>query len=218
MPTLKVAVLISGRGSNLQSLIDACAQPSFPAEIVTVLSNRPDAYGLERAKAAGIPAAAINHKNYESKAAFEAALQDAIVASGAEFICLAGFMRLLSADFVSRWSGRMINIHPSLLPAFKGLHTHRQTLDAGVKIAGCSVHFVVPEMDAGPIIIQAAVPVLQGDDEAALAKRVLAEEHQIYPRALRWVAEGRVTLSGDRIEVKGAEAQQTSLRMPDRAV
>ncbi|MEM7568678.1 MAG: phosphoribosylglycinamide formyltransferase [Pseudomonadota bacterium] len=217
MAKLRVAVLISGRGSNLQSLIDACAQPDFPAEIVLVISNRPGAYGLERAQKAGIPAVTLDHKAYASKADFEAAIDAALAEANVELVCLAGFMRLLSADFVRRWEGRMINIHPSLLPSFKGLHTHRQTLDAGVKIAGCTVHFVVPEMDAGPIIVQAAVPVLQGDDEDALAARVLSQEHQIYPSALKWIAEGRVQIVDGRVQIDGARSDTEALRMPGLA-
>lgn len=214
METLKLAVLISGRGSNLQSLIDACAAPDYPAQIVLVLSNKPDAFGLERAADADIPAAALDHTAFASKAEFEAALDAAITQSGAQLICLAGFMRLLSTAFMEKWAGKVINIHPSILPSFKGLHTHRQTLEAGVKIAGCTVHFVVPEMDAGPIIVQAAVPVLPGDDEAALAARVLEQEHQIYPRAVRWIAEGRVTVEGQLVKIKGASTHASAIIAP----
>ncbi|MEO0413241.1 MAG: phosphoribosylglycinamide formyltransferase [Pseudomonadota bacterium] len=217
MARMRVAVLVSGRGSNLQSLIDACAAPNFPAEIVQVISNRPGAYGLERAQKAGIPTRTIDHKSFETKAAFERALAEALSEAGARLICLAGFMRLLSSDFVRRWEERMINIHPSLLPSFKGLHTHRQTLEAGVKIAGCTVHYVVPEMDAGPIIIQAAVPVEQGDDEDALAKRVLQQEHEIYPRALKWIAEGRAQIHDGVVRIDGAQDEQSAMRVPDRA-
>lgn len=214
---LRVAVLISGRGSNLQSLIDACAAPEFPAQIVTVISNRPDAYGLERARNAGIPAHVVDHTAFGSKADFEAALSAALEAAEVELICLAGFMRLLSAPFVEQWAGKMINIHPSILPSFKGLHTHRQTLEAGVKIAGCTVHYVVPEMDAGPIIVQAAVPVLEGDDEAALAARVLEQEHIIFPRALRWIAEGRARTQDGIVSIDGAQSDPAALRAPDDA-
>lgn len=218
MPKLKLAVLISGRGSNLQSLIDACAQPDYPAQIVTVFSNRPEAYGLERAADAGIPASGIDHKAFKNKADFEAVLDDAITQSGAELICLAGFMRLLSSEFMTKWAGKVINIHPSILPSFKGLHTHKQTLDAGVKIAGCTVHFVVPEMDAGPIIVQAAVPVLPGDDEKALANRVLEQEHQVYPRAVQWIAEGRVSIDGQLVKIKGASTGASAIIAPDTAL
>lgn len=214
METLKLAVLISGRGSNLQSLIDACAAPDYPAQIVLVLSNKPDAFGLERAADADIPAAALDHTAFASKADFEAALDAAITQSGAQMICLAGFMRLLSTAFMEKWAGKVINIHPSILPSFKGLHTHRQTLEAGVKIAGCTVHFVVPEMDAGPIIVQAAVPVLPGDDEEALAARVLEQEHLIYPRAVRWIAEGRVSVEGQLVKIKGASTHASAIIAP----
>lgn len=214
MERLKLAVLISGRGSNLQSLIDACAAQDYPAQIVLVLSNKPDAFGLERAADADIPAAGLDHTAFSSKAEFEAALDAAITQSGAQIICLAGFMRLLSTAFMEKWAGKVINIHPSILPSFKGLHTHRQTLEAGVKIAGCTVHFVVPEMDAGPIIVQAAVPVLPGDDEEALAARVLEQEHQIYPRAVRWIAEGRVTVDGQLVKIKGASTHASAIIAP----
>ncbi len=198
-PRRRVAVLISGRGSNMTSLIEAAGHPAYPAEIALVLSNRPDAAGLERAAAAGLPTGVVDHKAYPGREAFEADLHRAVEASGAELVCLAGFMRVLTPGFVERWTGRMLNIHPSLLPAFKGLHTHAQALAAGVRIHGCTVHFVVPELDSGPIVAQAAVPVVDGDDEAALAARVLAQEHVIYPRALALVASGRAALEGGRV-------------------
>ena len=199
---LKVAVLVSGRGSNLQALIDICADPAFPAEIVTVISNIPDVYGLERAQTAGIATDVVNHRDFENRESFETALQVAISKSGAELICLAGFMRILTAGFVNRWRDRLVNIHPSLLPSFKGLHVHEQALEAGVKISGCTVHFVVPEMDAGPIIVQEAVPVLPGDDADALAARILEAEHRCYPHALRLIAEGRTEVVGERVVIK----------------
>ncbi|MEM6680613.1 MAG: phosphoribosylglycinamide formyltransferase [Pseudomonadota bacterium] len=217
MPKLKVAVLISGRGSNLQSLIDAALKDDYPAEIVMVLSNRPEAYGLERAAEADIPAAGLDHKAFASKTDFETALDAALIECGAELVCLAGFMRLLSAEFVTKWSGKLVNIHPSILPSFKGLRTHRQTLEAGVKIAGCTVHFVVPEMDAGPIITQAAVPVMPDDDEAALAARVLRLEHQLYPRAVRWIAEGRVKVVNGKVDIDGAKTRDSAIIAPARA-
>jgi phosphoribosylglycinamide formyltransferase-1 len=195
----RVAVLISGRGSNMTSLIEAARDPAYPAEIALVLSNRPDAGGLERAAAAGLRTAVVDHKAYPGREAFEADLHRTVEASGADLVCLAGFMRVLTPGFVERWTGRMLNIHPSLLPSFKGLHTHAQALAAGVRIHGCTVHFVVPELDSGPIVAQAAVPVLDGDDEAALAARVLAQEHAIYPRALALVASGRAVLDGGRV-------------------
>jgi len=180
-----IAVLISGSGSNLQSLIDACAKPDFPAKIVLVISNKDDAYGLQRAEAANIPTQVICHKDYPDRESFDSALHNAIIASKVEYVCLAGFMRLLTAGFVGKWQGKMINIHPALLPSFKGINTHEQAIEAGVKIHGCTVHYVVPEMDSGPIIIQAAVPVLQGDTPETLGKRVLQYEHIIYPLALQ---------------------------------
>jgi phosphoribosylglycinamide formyltransferase-1 len=201
---LKVAVLISGRGSNLQALIDACGHPQFPAEIRLVVSNDAAAAGLERAKAAGIATLAIPHKGFPDRAAFDAAIDRALAEAGIELVCLAGFMRILGEAFVERWRDRLINIHPSLLPAFKGLHSHERVLAAGARFTGCTVHFVRPAMDDGPIIVQAAVPVLPGDDADRLAQRVLAAEHQAYPLALRWIAEGRVKVKGDLVEIRGA--------------
>ncbi len=191
MARLKVGVLISGRGSNLKALLDACADPAFPAEIALVISNVTGAHGLDRARAAGVAILAINHKDYPSREAFDAEMDRALRAAGIELVCLAGFMRLLSDGFVEGWRGRMINIHPSLLPSFKGLRTHAQALAAGVKLHGCTVHYVTPALDDGPIIAQGAVPVLAGDSEEDLAARVLAVEHQIYPLALKAIAEGR---------------------------
>jgi phosphoribosylglycinamide formyltransferase 1 len=193
---LPVAVLISGRGSNLQALIDACADPAFPAEIVLVISNVPGAAGLDRATAAGIATAIIDHRDFVQRDDFEAALTAALAKAGAEIVCMAGFMRIVGAPFVTRWAGRLLNIHPSLLPSFPGLHTHARALAAGVKVHGCTVHMVRPELDDGPIVGQGAVAVLPGDDEASLAARVLAVEHRLYPRCLRLVAEGRVTVTG----------------------
>jgi phosphoribosylglycinamide formyltransferase-1 len=201
---LKVGVLISGRGSNLQALLDACADPAFPAEIMAVLSNRPGAAGLERARAAGVAADVVDHRGFPDRASFEEALDRALRNAGVEFVCLAGFMRLLTPWFVERWHDRMINIHPSLLPAFPGLDTHRRAIEAGVRFTGCTVHFVRAEMDDGPILVQAAVPVLAGDDEHALAARVLEAEHRCYPLALRLVAEGRARVRGTRVELDAA--------------
>lgn len=200
---LKLAVLISGRGSNLQALIDATLQPDFPAQIARVISNEPDAGGLERAAAAGIPTQVIPHRDHPDRESFEAVLDREIRASGAELIALAGFMRLLTAGFVTAWRDRLINIHPSLLPAFKGLHTHERALEAGVRFTGCTVHYVRPEMDEGPIIVQAAVPVLPADTADSLAERVLALEHIIYPHAVRLIAEGKVRVDGERALVDG---------------
>jgi phosphoribosylglycinamide formyltransferase-1 len=200
---LRVAVLISGRGSNLQALIDACADPAFPAEICLVISNVPGAPGLARAERAGIRTDIIAHKQFPDRESFDAALDLALDGAGAELVCLAGFMRLLTDGFVERWRDRMINIHPSLLPAFKGVNVHERVLAAGVRFTGCTVHFVRPAMDEGPIIVQAAVPVLPGDDAARLAERVLAQEHKAYPLALRLTAEGRVRVKGERAEISG---------------
>ena len=197
MRRAKTAVLISGRGSNLQALIDACADPNFPAEIVLVLSNVDGAGGLERARKAGIATKVISHKGL-AREAFDAAIDDALRAAGAEIVCLAGFMRILSDGFARKWEGRLVNIHPSLLPAFKGVHVHERVLAAGVKVSGCTVHFVVPELDAGPIIEQASVPVLADDTPETLAARVLAQEHRIYPHALKLLAEGKVKLEGGK--------------------
>jgi phosphoribosylglycinamide formyltransferase 1 len=195
----RVGVLISGRGSNLQALIDACAAADFPAEIATVISNRPDAYGLERARQAGIAGVTIDHKAYRSREAFDAALDGALRDAGCELICNAGFMRLLTAGFVEAWRDRQLNIHPSLLPAFRGLHPHERALEMGVRLSGATVHFVRAEMDAGPIVLQAAVPVLAGDTPDDLAARVLGAEHVIYPRALALVASGQAWVEGETV-------------------
>lgn len=201
---LRVGVLISGRGSNMQALLDACAAPDFPAEIALVLSNKADAQGLERAASAGVPTAVVSHRDYPGdKQAFEQAMDARLRAAGVELVCLAGFMRLLSPWFVEAWRDRLINIHPSLLPSFKGLDTHGRALAAGVRFHGCTVHYVRPEMDEGPIIAQAAVPVLPGDDVHTLAERVLSSEHRIYPQAVRLIAEGRTRVEGDRVLLSG---------------
>ena len=190
MPRKRVAILISGRGSNMAALIEAAKDPAYPAEIVLVASNRPDAGGLTTAQKAGIATAIVDHKQFKEREAFERELQKVLEAHRVEIVCLAGFMRLLTPWIISRWDGRMINIHPALLPAFKGLDTHERAIAAGVKEHGATVHYVVPEMDSGPVILQGAVPVLDGDTPDALAARVLAVEHKIYPQALRRVAEG----------------------------
>lgn len=206
-------MLISGRGSNMQALVRACAAPDYPAEIVLVLSNRADAAGLDFAREAGIPTAVISHRDFPDRAGFDAAMNAEIRRHGAEIICLAGFMRLLDDAFIEDWRDRMINIHPSLLPAFRGLDTHARALEAGVKLAGCTVHYVRPEVDTGPIIAQAAVPVLPDDTPDSLAARILDQEHVIYPMALRLVAEGRVAVDGDRATVD-APAPDGTLRNP----
>ena len=214
MARLKTAILISGRGSNMQALIESCRPPSAPAEIVLVLSNNAAAAGLDHAAKAGIPTAVIDHRNCRDRAAFDAELDHHLRAAGIEFVCLAGFMRLLTLPFVERWRDRMINVHPSLLPAFPGLDTHARALAAGVRFHGCTVHFVRFETDTGPIIVQAAVPVQADDRPDSLAARVLAQEHRIYPQALAWVAEGRVRIERDRAIVAGAGVPPTVLISP----
>lgn len=215
MARVKTAVLLSGRGSNLQALIDAAASPEFPAEIVRVVSNVPGAGGLERAAQAGIATATIDHRDFEDRETFEDALQAALKADEVELVCLAGFMRLLTKDFVDRWYDRMINIHPSLLPSYKGLHTHERVLEDGVRFTGCTVHFVRAEMDAGPIIVQAAVAVHTDDDEDTLAARVLTAEHRCYPLALELVAGRRTRVVENRVEIDGASAPQPIHLNPD---
>jgi len=195
----RVAILISGRGSNMASLIAAAEAPDYPAEIVLVASNRPEAPGLAYASERGIPTRALDHKAYPSREAFDGALHAELETAGIDLVCLAGFMRIFTAGFVETWAGRMINIHPSLLPLFKGVHTHEQALAAGVRLHGCTVHYVVPELDAGPIIAQGAVPVRPGDDADALAARILVQEHRLYPRALALVAGGKARLDGARV-------------------
>ncbi|MDO8878581.1 MAG: phosphoribosylglycinamide formyltransferase [Pseudolabrys sp.] len=205
MSRMRVAVLISGRGSNMAALIEAAKDKSYPAEISLVLSNRPDAGGLVTARANGIATAIVDHKLFgKDRAAVDAAMQQVLEAHRIDIVCLAGFMRLLSPGFVGQWQNRMLNIHPALLPAFKGLDTHKRAIEAGAKRHGATVHFVVPEMDAGPIIMQGAVAVRPDDTEEALAARVLAVEHRIYPAALRLVAENRVSVIDGRCLIDGA--------------
>ena len=214
MSKRRTAILISGRGSNMASLIAAAREPEFPAEIALVLSNKPDAPGLAAAKAQGIATAAVDHKIYAGREAFEGSLQKMLEAHRIDFICLAGFMRILTPTFVERWQGRLINIHPSLLPSYKGLHTHERALADGVKIHGCSVHYVVAEMDAGPIIAQAAVSVLDDDTPESLGARVLEQEHVIYPLALRLAASGALRIDALRvIGARGAAAAMVSPRL-----
>ena len=212
--TRRIAILISGRGSNMASLIKAAREPDFPGEIALVLSNRPDAGGLERARQAGIEALAVDHRAYPTREGFEEALDAALRERDIGFICLAGFMRVLTDGFVERWEGRMINIHPSLLPLFRGTHTHRRALDEGVLVHGCTVHFVVPELDAGPIMAQAAVPVIPGDTEDSLAARVLVQEHALYPQALRMICTGQARLEGDRVVFAAGWDASGALRSP----
>jgi phosphoribosylglycinamide formyltransferase 1 len=216
---LKIGILISGRGSNLQALIDCCARPDYPAQIALVIANRADALGIERARLAGVPARVIPHRDFADRASFDAALDEALREAGVELVCNAGFMRILTAWFVERWRDRQINIHPSLLPAFPGLHTHERALAAGVRFSGCTVHFVRAAMDTGPIIAQAAVPVLQDDDAERLAARVLAAEHRLFPLALRLVAEGRVRIiarpdGSERAVIAGAAAPHEAILNP----
>ena len=219
MGTLKIGVLVSGRGSNLQALIDACADPAFPAEIAVVVSNVHGAFALERATRAGIATAVVAHADFPKGAAgrepFEAALNDVLAAHDVAFVCLAGFMRLLSDGFVTHWRDRLVNIHPSLLPAFKGLHVHEAAIAAGVRFSGCTVHFVRPAMDEGPIVAQAVVPVLPDDTPDALAARILEQEHRVYPAAMRLIAEGRVRVEDEKVVIDGYPAPLGALRNPD---
>lgn len=216
MAKKRVAVLISGRGSNMAALIEAAKAPGYPAEIVLVLSNKADAGGLDTARNNGIETAVVDHKIYgKDRAAFDRAMHQVLLAHKIDLVCLAGFMRLLTPEFVGLWSERMLNIHPALLPAFKGLDTHQRALDAGAKVHGATVHFVVPEMDAGPIIMQGAVAVRSDDTETTLAARVLKVEHRIYPAALRLVADGRVTLVDDRCLIDGLAVPDASTLTPE---
>jgi phosphoribosylglycinamide formyltransferase-1 len=212
--TVRLAVFISGHGSNLRALIEACGDPCYPAQVKLVISDRGDAPGLAYAMAANIPTAIIPHRN---RAEFAAAADARLRATEIQHICLAGFMRLLDAGFVEAWRDRMINIHPSLLPAFPGLHAQRQALAAGVRFAGCTVHFVRPEVDAGPIVAQAVVPVHPGDDEERLSARILAAEHRLYPLAVRLVAAGRARIVDERVEIDGCQAPEMSVLNPSMA-
>lgn len=202
--SLPIVVLISGNGTNLQALIDAASRGDLPAEIRAVISNRPQAFGLERARRAGIPALVVDHTLYPDRGSFDAALQAAIDSYRPALVVLAGFMRILTPAFVRHFHGKMLNIHPSLLPAFRGLDTHRRALAAGVAEHGVSIHFVTDELDGGPVIIQKKIPILPGDDAAKLAARVQEEEHRLYPRVIRWLAEGRLKLHNNRIMFDGS--------------
>jgi phosphoribosylglycinamide formyltransferase 1 len=214
MTRRRVAILISGRGSNMVSLIEAARGPDFPAEIALVLSNRPDAAGLDRAREAGIATCVVDHKAHPTREDFEQAMDAALATHDIAFICLAGFMRVLTDWFVARWAGRMVNIHPSLLPLFRGTQTHRRALEEGVLVHGCTVHFVVPELDAGPIIAQAAVPVVPGDTEESLAARVITQEHVLYPQALRMICDGTARLENGRVEFARAWDASGTLHSP----
>ena len=214
MADLSIAVLISGRGTNLQSLIEACREDDFPARIALVLSDVPDVMGLDRAELDGIPTTVIERRNPKDTAAFEDAIHKALTTAKVDLVCLAGFMRLLSESFVKRWRDRLINIHPALLPAFKGLEVHERVLESGVRFSGCTVHFVRKIMDDGPIIMQAVVPVHWGDDVKSLAARILRQEHRIYPLAVRLIAEGKVTVKDDRAAVEGVYWSEGTLINP----
>ena len=212
MTRLRLGVLISGRGSNLQALIDACADPAYPAEIASVISDRAEAPGLAIAAAAGISGVAIPHRD---RPAFASEASVLLRGQRADLVCLAGFMRVLDTAFVEAWRDKMVNIHPSLLPAFPGLHPHRRALAAGVRFSGCTVHFVRPEVDAGPIIAQAVVATRPGDDEARLAARILGVEHRLYPIAVRLIAEGRVRVAADVVDIDGWQAPTMVALNPD---
>ncbi|MDQ5944630.1 MAG: phosphoribosylglycinamide formyltransferase 1 [Pseudomonadota bacterium] len=209
-----IVILISGRGSNMEALLAAVVRGELPVRIAAVISNRPDAKGLETAAAQGLPTAVVDHKGYAGREAFDAALAACIDGYAPDLVVLAGFMRILTEDFVRHYEGRLLNIHPSLLPSFPGLHTHQRALEEGVRIHGCTVHFVTPALDHGPVVVQAAVPVLDSDDEAALAARVLQQEHIVYPLAVRWFAEGRLRLEGGRVRLDAERPQPPALISP----
>ncbi|MBL4906822.1 MAG: phosphoribosylglycinamide formyltransferase [Sneathiella sp.] len=211
---MKIAILISSRGTNMQALVKACEADGFPAEVVTVLSNNPDAAGLDFAKKHNIDTKVINHRDYEDRESFDTDVSDYLSSKKVDLICLAGFMRLLTSDFVNRWRDRIINIHPSLLPAFKGLHVHERALESGTRFTGCTVHFVRPEMDDGPIISQAVVPILAGDTADSLAARILVQEHRIYPHALKMIAEHKVKVHGSVATIEDAPQTEASLTNP----
>lgn len=208
---MKIAVLVSGRGSNMQAILDASADEAYPADVAVVISNIAGAPALERAAAAGAETVTVPHKEFPDRESFDARVTEEIEARGCELVVLAGFMRLLSEEFCEHWRDRLINIHPSLLPSFKGLDVHARMITAGVRFGGCTVHYVRHEMDTGPIIVQAAVPVHPGDDAGKLAARILEQEHVIYPLAVKWIAEGRVRISGETVKVSGAKAPAGAL-------
>ena len=203
----RIVVLISGRGSNMEAIVEACAAEGWPASIEAVISNRPDAQGLVFAAGRGIETAVVDHKLFATREAFDEELASMIDGHAADLVVLAGFMRILTAAFVKRYAGRLLNIHPSLLPVFPGLGTHRRALEAGCKLAGATVHFVTPDLDHGPIVIQAAVPVLADDTEESLAQRVLAREHVIYPRAVRWLVSNELVMVDGIVRHRGGESQ-----------
>lgn len=199
----RIAVLISGSGSNLQALLDACNDGVIPGRIIRVISNRDDAFGLERARRAGVSTSTIRHTDHSDRAAFDAAVAERLDADGTDLVVLAGFMRILTSGFVSHYTGRMINIHPSLLPDYRGLNTHERALSDGVQRHGCTVHFVVPELDAGPAVVQGTVPVYPDDTPQQLQQRVHAQEHRVYPLAVRWFVQGRLALDGEHATLDG---------------
>ena len=203
----RIVILISDRGSNMQAIVQRCAAEHWPAQVVAVLANRPDAAGLGFAAARGIATAVVDHRHFATRESFDTALAAAIDVHQPDLVVLAGFMRILGEDFVRRYAGRLLNVHPSLLPAFPGLQTHRRAIEAGCRLAGATVHFVTAAVDHGPIVVQAAVPVLAGDDEAALAARVLAREHHIYPLAVRWFVEGRLRVDNGVVTHTGGDPQ-----------
>lgn len=217
MSRKRTAILISGRGSNMVALVEASAADAFPAEIVLVLSNVPGAPGLAKAAAAGIQTKSIDHKAFEDRPQFEAAVQAELDTAGVELVCLAGFMRLLTDEFVTAWHNRMINIHPSLLPSYKGLDTHRRVIRDGGRMTGCTVHYVRSQMDQGPIIAQAAVPVHADDTDERLAARVLQAEHALYPMALEMVANGTVRVAGEKVRFEGKDLEQAALLSPAKS-
>jgi phosphoribosylglycinamide formyltransferase 1 len=210
-----IVILISGRGSNMEALIAARDAGNLPVNIAAVISNRPDAAGLATAAKAGIATRHLDHKAFAGRDAFDAALAECIDGFAPDLVVLAGFMRILTEDFVRHYEGRLMNIHPSLLPSFPGLHTHQRALEEGVRIHGCTVHFVTPTLDHGPVIIQAAVPVLDGDTESSLAARILVQEHKIYPQAVRWFAEDKLTLDGGRVRLAAEAADRAVLIAPE---
>lgn len=203
-----IVILISGRGSNMEAIVDACAREQWPARVAAVISNKPSAAGLQYAAQRGIATAVVEHARFDSREAFDTELARVVDGFSPDAVVLAGFMRILTEGFVRRYEGRMLNVHPSLLPAFTGLHTHRRAIEAGCKVAGATVHFVTPELDHGPIVAQAVVPVMDGDTEDALAARVLAQEHRMYPQAVRWLVEGRLAVDGQgRVRQMDGERQ-----------
>jgi phosphoribosylglycinamide formyltransferase 1 len=209
-----IVILISGRGSNMEAMLKAVAAGQLPVRIAAIVSNRADARGLATAAAAGIPTCVLDHREYAGREAFDAALAACIDAFTPDLVVLAGFLRILGEYFVRHYEGRLLNIHPSLLPSFPGLHTHERALEAGVRIHGCSVHFVTPALDHGPLVVQAAVPVFPGDDAERLAARVLAEEHRIYPQAVRWFVEGRLHLLDGRVVIDDVACNASPLHSP----